>query len=201
MQFLHSFDYVAQIIVWRLRTDRVIDAGLWREITLDTLARAASSGRDAETLWALWFLKELGIKVPSTAYKTITDYNGPLVLAALPHFMINGLLDLPGHHLNNLWDVADRRRPISGHAWPLALELHHCDVHKPAWLNLDGHDTFKSIFDAKCSLFDWDRAPSVFLDDDDELEERPRWALGELGSDYDDEDVDEEANLGEGTDF
>lgn len=54
--------------------------------------------------------------------------------------------------------------------------------------DLNGPAVFQTIFDAKCSLFTWQRPPSVFLDEDDELENSPLFALGELGSDYDDDE-------------
>jgi hypothetical protein len=34
VHFPHSFDYVARVIIWRIRTDKQIDKNLWKEVTL-----------------------------------------------------------------------------------------------------------------------------------------------------------------------
>lgn len=189
LHFLHAFDYIAQIISWRTRTDKEIDVDLWKDIALRVLAAAAATGRDAECLWAIWLCKELGQPIPDSTCQSIASNNGPLVCSALPRLLennlINGVFDL-----STLWARVDGD-PISGTSWPLSLELSHSNIaHGPA-IDLGGPAAFRTIFDANGSLFAWDRPPSVFLDDDDELENVPLYALGELGSDYDDDDESE----------
>jgi hypothetical protein len=181
VQFPHCVDYVAQIVAWRLRTDRDIDQALWIEISTTILLSGTRSGRDSETLWALWLSKELGSSVSGAVYNAVVENNGPLVLAALSHMASNGLVDDHGP-LADLWSVVEGR-PLSGAAWPLALELTHLQIAPPPAIDLGGPAALRGIFDEGCSLFEWERQPPTFLDADDELEIAPETALGENGSD------------------
>ena len=192
VQFPHCLDYVAQIVAWRLRTEREIDIELWTEIGQVILASGARSGRDSETLWALWLSKELGSHLSADMFDAVVKNNGPLVVAALTHMAANGLAD---QHppLQNLWSLVEGR-PLSGASWPLVLELVHFDIGPPAHVDLDGPAAVKAIFDEKCSLFAWERHPEAFLDADDEIELDPDSALGDLGGGYED---DEEGESGE----
>ncbi len=203
VQFPHCVDYVAQIVAWRIRTDREIDAVLWTEIGQVILASGAQSGRDSETLWALWLSKELGTILSEQMFEAVVENNGPLVIAALPHMAANGLV---AQHppLKELWTLVEGR-PLSGVSWPLVLELVHFDVAAPSAIDLDGPVALRAIFDEKCSLFSWGRHPEAFLDADDEIELDPDSALGDLGGGYeddeDDEDERDDAELDDGTPF
>lgn len=190
VQFPHSFDYVSQIVVWRIRTARAVDAGIWKDVSEAVLKSATRSGRDAEVLWSLWFLKELGESISGDIAKDILANNGPLVAATLPHLADRGLIT-GGFDLPSAWEKVESS-PLAGPCWPLSLELSHFGVRRPRAIVLDGPAALTGIFEAKCSLFDWDRHPQVFLDDDDELDEAPTHALGQMGSDYDDDDPEDE---------
>jgi hypothetical protein len=186
LHFLHAFDYIAQIVSWRKRTDKPIDIVLWQDIALRVLSSAAKAGRDAEALWAIWLCKELDQAIPADICSSIADNNGPLVCSSLPHLFENNLIN-GAFNLSDLW-MRVEGQAISSSAWPLALELACSAVPPTAGHDLDGPAAFQTIFNAECSLFTWHRPPSVFLDEDDELENSPLFALGELGSDYDDDE-------------
>jgi hypothetical protein len=189
VQFPHCVDYVAQIIAWRIRTDREIDNQLWEDMAEIILTAGARSGRDSEALWALWLYKELGSNLPDRLFQEIVGNNGPLVVAALPHMATHGLVD-GNPALESLWDLVEGR-PLSGAWWPLVLELSHLDIQAPAGIDLGGPAALKAIYDESCSLFAWDRHPSTFLDADDEIELHPDTALGEFGSGYEGDEADE----------
>lgn len=186
VQFPHSVEYVAQIIVWRLRTQREVDNDLWIEIASTILNTGTRAGRDSETMWALWMSKELLTPLPHEVYTAVRENNGPLVVAALAHMIANGLVE-GNPALSELWGAVEGR-PLSGSAWPLALELTHLGIVPPANLDLGGPTALRGIFDEGCSLFEWDRHPQTFLDADDELEIEPATALGAFGSGYEDDE-------------
>lgn len=48
VQFPHSFDYVARVIAWRLRTKMDVDKVLWTEIARLTALESGKLGRDSE---------------------------------------------------------------------------------------------------------------------------------------------------------
>lgn len=192
VQFPHCLSYVAQIIVFRLKTDRDVDAALWKEITQTLLSASSAAGRDSETIWALWLSKELGVNLPNNMFSSIIENNAPLVAAALPHFVKHGQAQTGHTPLKDLWAKVDTA-PLAGTAWPLALELTHIGINAPASVDLKGPTALKGIFDEKCSLFEWDRLPPVFLDSDDEMEiDVPESALGDGESYEDEDDVDHE---------
>lgn len=191
VQFPHCLPYVAQIIVWRLKTGREIDAELWNEITQVLLGGSSAAGRDSETIWALWLSKELDVTLPNDVFARIVENNAPLVIGALAHFVKHGKAQSGHTPLKDLWASVDTE-PLAGAAWPLALELTHLDVKAPASVDPSGPTALKGIFDEKCSLFEWDKSPPVFLDSDDEMEldEVPLSALGE-GNGYEDDDEED----------
>jgi hypothetical protein len=191
VQFPHCLPYVGQIIVWRSKTGREIDDELWKEITQVLLSRSSAGGRDSETIWALWLSKELGVVLPNDVFTRIVENNAPLVVGALPHFVKQGKAQAGHPPLKDLWAAVDSA-PLAGASWPLALELTHLGIKPPPSIDTGGPTALKGIFDEKCSLFEWDKSPPVFLDSDDELEidTDPESALGD-GNGYEDEDDDE----------
>lgn len=193
VQFPHCLPYVAQIIVWRLKTDREIDSELWEEITQVLLSGSSAAGRDSEVIWALWLSKELDMTLPNNVFARIVENNAPLVVGALAHFVKHGKAQAGHPRLADLWESVDTK-PLAGAAWPLALELTHLDVKPPAAVETEGPTALKGIFDEKCSLFEWDKAPPVFLDSDDEMEieVEPESALGESNGYEDDDEEDAE---------
>lgn len=194
VQFPHCLPYVAQILVWRSKTGREIDAELWMDITQVLLATSSAAGRDSETIWALWLSKELGVQLSNEVFARIAENNAPIVVAALPHFVQHGQARAGHIPLQDLWGRIDTA-PLAGIAWPLALELTKLNVRAPAGLDTSGPPALKGIFDEGCSLFEWDKSPPVFLDSDDEMEieNEPDSALGD-GNGYEDEDDDEVDN-------
>jgi hypothetical protein len=188
VQFPHCLPYVAQILVWRNKTGRSFDVTLWNKITEVLLAASTGAGRDSETIWALWLSKELGQILPKGIFDRIIENNAPIVVAALPHFAKHKQVQAGHTALRRLWDLVDSN-PLAGASWPLALELTHLGIKPPASVDMSGPTALKGIFDEKCSLFEWDKFPSVFLDADDEMElEVPESALGEVGTGYEDDD-------------
>ena len=93
VQFPHSFDYVARVVALRNREHADVDFAMWTEIALQTIRQCAPLGRDSETVWALWLLKELGQIVPTELSDHIVQNNGGLVLAYLAHFPSHGLAE------------------------------------------------------------------------------------------------------------
>lgn len=185
IQFLHSFDYVAQIIVWRIRTERQTNADLWNQVAHSTLSNATKSGRDAEALWALWLTKELKVIISGDIYLSLIDNNGPLVQAAGFHMAKKGLVN-GKVNFDELWYHVEGV-PISGKSWPLSLELNAAGIKKPKKIDIQGQTALTSIFKEKCSLFNWDAYPFAFLDADDELDENPQFAIGSFSSEYENE--------------
>lgn len=189
VQFPHSFDYVAQVLAWRVRTGRAYDKKLWAHVTRKIIASAANAGRDAEAVWGLWLAKELNIKISLQTYEALAFTNSPLVAAVGAHFVRKGKVRGKAN-LSDLWDRVEARA-ISGPSWPLALELNHLGLKPPKGLDLSGPVPLKSIFDAGASLVDWDAYPAAFIKSDDELEENPTSALRLIGFGYDDDDDEE----------
>jgi hypothetical protein len=192
IQYSHCIDYVAQIVSWRVRTDRNVNRTLWTQIAKDSALAGSENGRDSEVIWSIWLLKELGSRLHANIYDRIIENNSPLVIAALVHFSRKGLLE-GRFRVGTLWDHVEGE-PLAGRCWPLALELNSLNVKPPAYVDLAGPEALKAVFDEGCSLFEWDRYPLTFLDADDELEHNPERALSSYGSDYDDED-DEEPDI------
>jgi hypothetical protein len=186
VQFPHSFDYVAQIIAWRARTDREYDRPLWSDVTRNVVQAAGTGGRDAEALWGLWLAKELELKLSVKTYDTMIDSNGPLIAAVLAHFVERGLVR-GKPILSELWGMVEGR-PISGADWPLSLELNKLEVPVPASIDLGGPEALKSIFDAQASLIDWNAHPGAFIDNDDGFDPNPSSAIEASGSGYEDDE-------------
>jgi hypothetical protein len=121
VQFPHSFDYVARVISWRIRTKKEFDKRLWVEITRSTLLQSAQLGRDSECVWALWLLKELRQSITTTLSDAILKNCSALVLCFLAHF--------PKYKLTSDKNLYNRLRnvvegnPHAGQYWPLTLEL------------------------------------------------------------------------------
>ena len=87
VQFPHSFDYVARVIAWRLRTNLQIDEPLWVEIARLIALQASKLGRDLETAWAMWLIKELKQKITIELSDAILHncwWLGPWLPSAFP---------------------------------------------------------------------------------------------------------------------
>lgn len=91
VQFPHSFDYVARVISWRLRLNKIVDRNLWSDIARSTAVQYGELGRDSETCWAIWLLKELGQRLLKKETDILISGTSPLVLAFLSHFPKHGL--------------------------------------------------------------------------------------------------------------
>jgi len=81
---------------------------------------------------------------------------------------------------------------LSGSTWPLALQLHHAEVKPPSSIDLSGPEQAKAIFDARCSIIDWNARPAAFVGDDGAPEDEPPSALRFSGSGYDSDDEEED---------
>lgn len=160
VQFPHSFDYVAQIIVWRIKTDRKVDIDVWEEVAQSVLHTASRSGRDAEALWSIWFLKELGRKIHFDIAVALSSTTNPIVVAAVAHLAARDLITKK-FNLPSLWEAVEYS-PLAGPCWPLALELQHLGVKRPEEIDMAGPVALTSIFDAGCSPFNGIEIPKHF---------------------------------------
>jgi Reverse transcriptase (RNA-dependent DNA polymerase) len=86
VQFPHSFDYVARVIAWRNQLKQSVDLSMWKEIAQVATKQHSALGRDSETCWAIWLLKELGVKLPRTLSDSVLENCSGFVLAFLAHF-------------------------------------------------------------------------------------------------------------------
>jgi hypothetical protein len=198
VQYPHSFDYVAQVVAWRIRTDRDYDDDLWADVARKAIRGSAAAGRDSEAAWGLWLAKELGLKLSAKTFEALAIGNSPLVGALLVEFSAQGKVK-GKHSLVELWDRVEGPA-LAGPGWPLALQLWHANVKPPAAVDMGGADQVKCIFDAKTSIIDWDAFPPAFISENDEVNENPLGALIS-GSGYDDDDDDEEMILGDDAPF
>ncbi len=186
VQFPHSFDYVARVVAWRIRLDEELDNSLWLKVVRNVIRLASSMGRDTEVLWGLWLAKELNMRMTQKTYNAILNNNSPLVIATLAHYMTKGNANF-SPDLKELWQVVDDE-PLAGPQWPLSLELNHLGIAKPRKIDLKGPEELAGIHTVKASLVNWDALPRAFLDDDNELNEKPEFAFERRVSSYDDDD-------------
>lgn len=196
IQFPHSLDYVARVIAWRVRTGKPADRKLWLEVAKLSAAQNGAIGRDSETLWALWLLKELKGKVPKSISDIVVENGSGLVLSFLAHC-----------HANSLTTDKDIRKkfwsrinddPFAGALWPLTLELTHLGIADSAWAAKKPAQILTVLHDQRISIIDWDAMPKVFeseLGESHEDQEAPDYAIedfGDYGSDEANEEEDEE---------
>lgn len=194
VQFPHSFDYVARVIAWRVRTRRSFDKALWVEIARLTALQNAKLGRDSESAWAIWLIKELNQKITTALSDTLLSNCGSLVLCFLAHF--------PKHKLATDKRLYDRLRsvvdgdPFAGAFWPLTLELVHLDEADPTWSTGTTHTSLLLLHNAKISIIDWAARPRVFTEvpPDDEDDSGPDYAIEDYGADYDDDEEDDDSD-------
>jgi hypothetical protein len=192
VQFPHSLDYVARVIAWRLRTGKEINRILWSEVASTSAVQSASIGRDSETLWSLWILKELGSKMPKALTDTIISNSSALVLSLLAHCYTNGLTS-DRKIREKFWDRVDDQ-PFAGTMWPLTLELNHLGQANPAWETKKPSLILTALHDGGVSIIDWKAPPRVFDKSPTENEERPEepeHAIEDFGLDYGDGEEDE----------
>lgn len=195
VQFPHTTDYVARVIAWRHRVwPDDVDAGLWNEVARLTVNQNASLGRDSETIWSLWLLKELGSKVSKGTSDLVLSNSGPLVLAWLAHMHARKMATD-----SRLWTklrdvVADN--PLAGDMWPLSLELVHLGKGDAAWIDTRLPIAVRILHEQRASLIEWKARPKVFDEPEDE-DDVPDFAIEDYGADYgadasaDEEDEDE----------
>jgi hypothetical protein len=197
VQFPHSFDYVARVIAWRLRMKEPVDQPMWSEIAQVTAAQHGALGRDSETCWAIWLLKELGVKLSKSLSDLIVSNNGSFVLAFLAHFPRNKM-------------AADRRLldslrglisgdPYAGAFWPVSLELTHLGAGDSAWEKANTLAPLRTLHKAKISIVDWAAPPKVFSSVPSPGDEGgPEYAIEDFGSDYEGDEGDEGDEADEG---
>jgi len=202
VQFPHSFDYVARVVAWRLRKFLDVDLALWKQIALDTIDDNAAFGRDSEVVWALWLLKELGVKLPKTSSDQILQNSGALTLCFLAHFSAKKRTT-DKTIKQKLWNCVSGC-PFSGPYWPLTLEMTHLGHENPAWALSPALAPLRKLHESRLSIIDWDARPKVFTGDGgDGLGNDPDAAIEDYGYDYggfdddddnkDDDDTDEDA--------
>jgi hypothetical protein len=202
IQFSHSFDYVARVVSWHVRTGKDVDRKLWREVTVTLAIQAAALGRDSEVLWCLWLLKELETKISASLSTALLKNSCPLVLGYLAHFYSRGLTadnDLG----KKLWAAVDGD-VFAGRYWPLTLELIHLGIVNPAPQNSRTEAPLRVLHEANASLIDWDARPRVFGDGPPESgadADYPDHAIEDYTSDYDKDEDDEDSDEEDDGDF
>jgi Reverse transcriptase (RNA-dependent DNA polymerase) len=162
VQFPHSFDYVARVIAWRLRTNLQIDKSLWLEIARLTALQASRLGRDSETAWAMWLIKELKQKITIELSDAILGNCGGLVLCFLAHFRKHNLAT--DKKLYERMRGAIEGNPFAGAFWPLTLELCHLNEADLAWSKGTTPKALRALHDAKVSMINWNAPPRVFVE-------------------------------------
>lgn len=186
VQFPHSFDYVARVVAWRIRLKQAVDRSMWAEITKVAIAQHSSLGRDSETCWAIWLLKELGVRLTKPLSDLILKNCGSFVLAFLAHF--------PRHRMATDKNLVERLQalvtgdPYAGAFWPLSLELTHLDAAKPEWEECDTVVSLRALHRHKVSIIDWTRLPKVFTETQEpEPDDFPDYAIEDFGAEYADD--------------
>ncbi|MCZ8106052.1 MAG: RNA-directed DNA polymerase [Burkholderiales bacterium] len=153
VQFPHSIEYVAQIVVWMFK-HHSIDENLWTIVFLQIVLDASSTGRDSETCWSLWFLHQTNKKLPTRYSNSIIANCGPLVLAYLVHFGKHNLCSD-----NSLYSKLRNRvegDPYSGSCWPLTLELKHVSADNGIpWRLSKVNEGLMGLHDQKVSIINW----------------------------------------------
>lgn len=96
---------------------------MWKEIAQVATKQHSALGRDSETCWAIWLLKELGVKLPKTLSDSVLENCSGFVLAFLAHFSKNNQAS-DRRLLEKLRDLVSGD-PYAGAFWPLSLELNH----------------------------------------------------------------------------
>ena len=183
VQFPHSFDYVARVIAWRVRKNHDINKSLWLEIARLTAHEAGKLGRDSESAWAIWLIKELKQKITIELSNALLDNCGSLVLCFLAHF--------PRHKLATDKKLYDRLRsvvegnPFAGSFWPLTLELFHLDEADPTWTSGATPNSLRVLHEANVSIVDWSAPPRVFVDvPAGNGDDGPDYAIEDYGAEY-----------------
>jgi hypothetical protein len=191
IQFPHAFDYVARVVSWRIRTSQAHDRNLWSDVASVVATQASELGRDSEVLWALWLIKELGVRITRKMTTNIVRGNGPIVLAYVAHAYANGLIREKRFH-ETLWArVAGNRH--AGQFWPLTLELDYLEIPETT-TQVEGDGAARVLHESGASLIDWNAAPKVFLEED-QWSGRPMKAIEDYTSDYESDEGEEENDL------
>jgi hypothetical protein len=199
VQFPHSFDYVARVIAWRVRLGVSLDTQMWAEIATAAAEQHSALGRDSETCWAMWLLKELGKKLSKTLTDSILENCNGFVLAFLAHFPKNKLAS--DKKLLGKLRAAVNGDPYAGAFWPLSLELNHLGVGDPGWASAETLAPLRTLHKDKISIINWSALPKVFVSgpppggDVD----GPRYAIEDFGSDYEEEEDDDEDDEEDGS--
>lgn len=186
VHFPHAFDYVARVIIWRIRTGKSFDKVLWKDVTLTFAHQSSALGKDAEVLWSLWLASELKLKLPISLTDSLVLHNKPLVLGFLAHMFSHGQTRDKG--LGDKLAAAVTGNPYSGHCWPLALELTALNI---GGVNLAGHvqteEPLKRLHDQGISIVNWGAMPAVFQAEAGVPIAKPSYAIEDYTSDYDDD--------------
>lgn len=190
VQFPHTSDYVARVIAWRRRIwASEVDLELWNEVAKLTLNQNSSLGRDSETVWALWLLKELGTKISKQTTDIILANSGPLALAFLAH-MHARRMTTDSRLWSKLRDLVTDN-PLAGSSWPLSLELVHLGKGDADWIDAKIPPALRLLHEQRASIINWSARPPVF-DESGEDDDLPDFAIEDYGADYGSGDEDEE---------
>ena len=186
VHFPHSFDYIARVIVWRIRTEKAYDRNLWIGITSKVIQRSSSLGRDSESLWALWLARELKLILSRSLTDSVVDHNGALVLAFMAHMFSHGRTRDKDIGAKLAATVAGN--PYSGVNWPLSLELNVLDIKGVDFKAYEGTEhVLKLLHEGGRSLVDWNAVPPTFVKEGGELDDEPAFAIEDFAFDYGDD--------------
>jgi hypothetical protein len=198
VQFPHSLDYVARVIAWRVRKNLPVNIPMWIEIAQVSAAQHAAIGRESETCWAIWLLKELGAKPPKSLTDLVLSNTGGLVLAFLAHFQRHRMCS-DRKLLEKLRDIVSGD-PYAGPFWPLSLELTYLGAGDSTWEQAATLPVLRALHSAQVSIIEWNAPPKVFEEHPpDNGGDSPDYAIEDFGSDYsgDDDNEEEEEDTGE----
>lgn len=186
IQFPHSFDYVARVIVWRIRTGKTVDKVLWRSISRSTALQHAAIGNDSEVTWSVWLHKELKYKIPAEISNLIVGNCGPLPNALLAHCLSKKLVS--DKKLASKLIATVEGDLCAGPSWPLTLELVHLGLGDPSWAAkiAAAPEAMRMLHDAKASMVVWNALPKVFSSGSD-LDHEPEYAIEDYSFDYGDD--------------
>ena len=183
VQFSHSFDYVARVVAWRLRTGQTVDNRLWTEVAYDVAMRSARLGHDSEVIWGIYLLKELNQRLTKPLSDAVIANNSALVTSLLAHFPVHRLAN-DRRLIAALRETVDGD-PYAGPHWPLALELNYLSQTNLSWSGKTGDAALGSLHAARASIIQWEALPKVFRADRASAEANlPEAAIEDFGSDY-----------------
>lgn len=186
ISFPHTWDYAAQVVVWRHLTEGV-DIAKWKIVIDKSIRQNLKSGHDSEITWALWLAAQLNIEIENDIFNGIFDKCGPFPMVIAIDIFVNqnsnGLVLPKNAILEKLGDT-----PLLRENWLLAFEADRQGALKIKTKNQQGYEFFKTLYDDTVSFYD---AKANLFEEDEDLKESKaikKISIYEDFEDFDDED-------------